>query len=237
MAAVRIRRAINRRRRRGGTELRQHPHVVLSAGGLDVEVDYVSRTADEAGVAPTYEEVDRPGRTPLLLRSGRPLPRLSFDATFLRGNTRHSVESRLAELRRLADSGLPVIIRNYGPSAAGRWRLVDVSIAHDSRRHGNNHTTRATVSLTFTRVSDATVHVGPLSGGAKPPPAARPPAKPGAPAAKPAPRVHVVKAGDTLWAIAVRFYGNGNKWKRVADANGIRDPRKLRIGTRLTIPA
>lgn len=235
MAVVRVRRAVSARRR--GTELRSHPRVRLSAGGLDVELDYVSRTADEAGIAPDYTEVDRPGRTPLLLRSGRPLPRLSFDATFLRGNTRQSVEPRLAALRRLADSGLPVTIANYGPSASGRWRLVDVTVTHDNRRHGNNHTTRATVGLTFTRVSDATVNVGPLSGGAKPPPAARPPAKRGSPAAKPAPRAHTVSAGDTLWAIAVRFLGNGAAWKRIADANGVRDPRKLRIGTRLTIPA
>lgn len=45
-----------------------------------------------------------------------------------------------------------------------------------------------------------------------------------------------VKKGDTLWALAEKYYGDGTKWKLIAKANGVKDPRKLQIGTKLTIP-
>jgi tetratricopeptide (TPR) repeat protein/phage tail protein X len=52
-------------------------------------------------------------------------------------------------------------------------------------------------------------------------------------------RFCVVQPGDSLWAIAQRYYGNGNSWGRIADANpGLaRDMRSLQVGTRLKIPA
>lgn len=45
-----------------------------------------------------------------------------------------------------------------------------------------------------------------------------------------------VKAGDTLWDIAQRFYGDGTKWSLIANANNVDDPKRLRIGTILIIP-
>lgn len=52
----------------------------------------------------------------------------------------------------------------------------------------------------------------------------------------PASRTYTVRRGDTLWAIAEAFYGDGRKWGRIATANAIRDPRRLRIGAVLNIP-
>lgn len=45
-----------------------------------------------------------------------------------------------------------------------------------------------------------------------------------------------VHAGDTLSGIAARVYGDAGKWKAIAVANGIRDPRALRVGQELKIP-
>lgn len=45
-----------------------------------------------------------------------------------------------------------------------------------------------------------------------------------------------VKAGDTLWDMAVQHYGDGRKWKLIAAANGIKDPKKLQVGAVLEIP-
>ncbi|MEE2060837.1 LysM peptidoglycan-binding domain-containing protein [Rhodococcus artemisiae] len=72
----------------------------------------------------------------------------------------------------------------------------------------------------------------------KPAPAAPAPTADPAPAADPdpAPRVHTVASGDTLWAIAERFYGDGNQYRRIADASGIPDPDLIRPGQVLTIP-
>ena len=49
------------------------------------------------------------------------------------------------------------------------------------------------------------------------------------------PKTYTVKKGDTLWDIACRFYGDGTKWGNIAARNGVADPRKLQIGTVLTL--
>ncbi|MCK0092637.1 LysM peptidoglycan-binding domain-containing protein [Rhodococcus sp. F64268] len=61
------------------------------------------------------------------------------------------------------------------------------------------------------------------------------PAEP-APAPAPAARTHTVASGDTLWAIAERFYGDGNQYQRIADASGVSNPDLIQPGQVLTIP-
>ena len=50
---------------------------------------------------------------------------------------------------------------------------------------------------------------------------------------------YTVVAGDTLWAIAQRHYGDGNQWGRIHRANQelIPDPDLIQPGQVLTIPA
>ena len=45
-----------------------------------------------------------------------------------------------------------------------------------------------------------------------------------------------VEAGDTLWAIAERFYGDGNKYQAIADASSVENPDLIYPGQVLTIP-
>jgi len=52
-------------------------------------------------------------------------------------------------------------------------------------------------------------------------------------------RTHSVERGDSLWKIAKKYFGNGNKWKLIYDAN--RDviganPDLIKPGQVLTIP-
>lgn len=49
-------------------------------------------------------------------------------------------------------------------------------------------------------------------------------------------RYHTVGKGDTLWALAWKYYNNPYKWTNIAEANNNIDPRKLRAGLRLIIP-
>lgn len=56
--------------------------------------------------------------------------------------------------------------------------------------------------------------------------------KPASPA-----RTYVVTAGDTLSGISVMYYGTEVEWNRIAQANPDVDPDRLRIGTKLSIPA
>ncbi len=79
-----------------------------------------------------------------------------------------------------------------------------------------------------------------------PKPAAEPRVAAGAPKAAAAPaagaaagdRIHVVAKGDSLSAIAKKYYGDGNKYMKIFDANKdqLKDPDKIQVGQKLRIP-
>lgn len=50
--------------------------------------------------------------------------------------------------------------------------------------------------------------------------------------------MYTVQSGDSLWAISERFYGNGNEWHRIYEANRgqIKDPDVIQPGWELNIP-
>jgi len=50
-------------------------------------------------------------------------------------------------------------------------------------------------------------------------------------------QTYVVEAGDTLWSIATKFYGNGSKYTAILRANNMADNERLQIGQTLIIPA
>jgi nucleoid-associated protein YgaU len=56
------------------------------------------------------------------------------------------------------------------------------------------------------------------------------------PEPEPAARTYTVESGDSLWAIAERFYGDGSKYQVIADASGIPNPDLIQPGQVLTIP-
>jgi nucleoid-associated protein YgaU len=55
---------------------------------------------------------------------------------------------------------------------------------------------------------------------------------------KAAPKKHVVAAGDTLSAIAMKYYGDANRWKEILEANKdtVKNPNAIRVGQELVIP-
>ncbi len=55
-------------------------------------------------------------------------------------------------------------------------------------------------------------------------------------AAATSPESHVIVAGDTYWDIAHKVYGDGFKWKRIAEANSKYTPKHLPVGATLAIP-
>lgn len=92
--------------------------------------------------------------------------------------------------------------------------------------------------------------VEPAPAPAEPAPATPAPAEPApapAPAtpapAEPAPapaggeQSHTVVRGDTLWDLAEKYYGDGQKWPTIRDANPGIAERDLTIGSTLKIPA
>lgn len=53
---------------------------------------------------------------------------------------------------------------------------------------------------------------------------------------QPVTRTYTIRKGDTFWAIALREYGNGQKWQDIAQANPSADPKKLVIGSQIVLP-
>lgn len=50
-------------------------------------------------------------------------------------------------------------------------------------------------------------------------------------------RRHTVKAGETLGDIAASVLGDFSRWPQIASLNGIRDPRNIKVGQVLVLPA
>lgn len=84
-----------------------------------------------------------------------------------------------------------------------------------------------------------------VAGPVAPPPVEAPVTAPSAPALTtgPSPAIetggdfYVVEKGDTYTKIAQKLFGDGNQWTRIRDANPGKDPKRLKIGDRLSVPA
>lgn len=48
--------------------------------------------------------------------------------------------------------------------------------------------------------------------------------------------IEIVNSKTTLWGLAKKYYGSGEKWKRISEANGGINPKKLREGMKILIP-
>lgn len=49
-------------------------------------------------------------------------------------------------------------------------------------------------------------------------------------------RYHKVKKGDNLTKIAIKYYSNALMWRKIADKNKIKNPKKLKVGKKLRLP-
>lgn len=103
---------------------------------------------------------------------------------------------------------IPYIERGDYESAAGRYNLGDFN--------GRNEYTGKVAHDT-----PLWLPVFNRSGSTPPPPS----------------NSYTVQSEDTLFIIAERFYGDGNQWTRIRDANPGIDPNNLQIGQQLNIPA
>jgi LysM repeat protein len=57
-----------------------------------------------------------------------------------------------------------------------------------------------------------------------------------APVAPPNDRLHVVKKGDSLYKIALKYTSDAKNWKTIAELNNISDPNTIRKGQVIVIP-
>lgn len=230
-----------------------HRRVTITGYNQTVTLSITSPEVDIDGLASLYAELARPGRKPFLEHTGKRSQLRRMRLTALLDGTRDpvlgevSVEPAMHKLVALADpvENEPVVVTYSSLEASIRWNITDLRFTTKRRRQGDNAVTRCEVELEFTEHSSARKAATPI--GPKPPAAPAPStSSTGAPpasstASAPPPRTsstrrHTVRAGETLWSIAQQHYGDGNEWRRIGDTNGVTDPRKLAIGTVLTIP-
>lgn len=49
-------------------------------------------------------------------------------------------------------------------------------------------------------------------------------------------QAYTIKAGDNLSKVAKLFYGDANKYTKIAEANHLSDPDKIQVGQQINIP-
>ena len=49
-------------------------------------------------------------------------------------------------------------------------------------------------------------------------------------------QAYTIQSGDNLSKVSKHFYGDANKYEKIAQANGIEDANKIRAGQTITIP-
>lgn len=230
--------AILRRRSpaRGPKAAGRHPKALLrTEDGLELVLPFAPRGTSLGGWADAWEAIGRPGRPPLVKRTGDGLDTLGITVLLAHADHQDHVEGMLGTLRRIARSGDRVTLVNLSPLEAGPWRLADVNVTGELRQEGTNRITRATVGLEFLAAVDANPKLGPLTGGKKGNPKAGK-GKAGSKGKANRRRTHVVRQGETLRKIADRYYGDPSKWQRIARANKVKHPRNMPVGRKLTIP-
>jgi 5'-nucleotidase/UDP-sugar diphosphatase len=75
------------------------------------------------------------------------------------------------------------------------------------------------------------------AGGVRPLEALEPPGtEPAEPPEPETTRFYVVRKGDTLWRIATRLYGDGQRYRDILAANPGLVPTRMQVGQKLLIP-
>jgi LysM repeat protein len=205
--------------------------------GGEFAVPYSPREIEHNGIAAEYATVNRAGRKNALVYQKEQLATMSFtlfvadkykaSASSVAPTRVFNAQEFLAQIRYWARNGVRLKV-TYGWFEAGTWRITELRVRTIQRGVDTNHATQAEATITMTQVVDIVVGTGPVSGGVKPAPAKKPPA--------PKTRTYTVKKGDTLIGISIKYYGTGSKWRRIADANKIKNVKTLQIGRKLKIP-
>jgi LysM repeat protein len=81
------------------------------------------------------------------------------------------------------------------------------------------------------------VESGQPSGHSPPRDQSSPSSQPSSQASDSTPQLYTVKTGDSLWTIARHFYGDGNKYPLLVQANSLDEHHRIYSGLRLIIPS
>ena len=144
----------------------------------------------------------------------------SEDSPFYDGT---SAETVLSELRSWQDSGDPVRLIISDSDINDAFLIEDMT---EFLREGDRDVGLALTLREYKLKSALAALAG--EGAAALPAAAREDERI-------TPDTYTVRAGDTLWGIAARFYGDGTMWRTLAEKNGVSDPKNLAVGKVLVL--
>lgn len=174
-----------------------------------------------------FEEIQRPRRTAFLEWRGRSLPRLALDLVLDGWATGASQEGFIRNLERWAQPAPetgnqppPIFVGGPVPTdPTVPWVIDALEWGDDVLRREDGQRVRQGFTLTLLEF-------------VQPDLALRRSAAP-----KAATRTYVVKAGEHLGEIAARQLGKASRWREIARLNGIRDPKSVKAGQRIKLPA
>lgn len=206
-------------------------YLVTESGRASFSFQFAPPVIEYALLEDDYAQVERVGLRPLLVRKGAKLNTIKFTAQIAsKTNFFEEQQGYLDTLVAVTRSRERVMMR-YSVYEAGLWRITSLAVSSVVRDPVTNGILQATADLTLTMANDPAGGVGPVSAPANPQPA------PAAAATK-APRTYTVTQGDSLWSISNKFYGRGDRWPVIFDANRnkITTPWLISPGTILVIP-
>lgn len=210
----------------GGSDFAKEIALIITNGDIEFRTELAPKTVEYTGHENTYNEVARPDRKPLLRRSGKALRKMNMTLLVLPkiddgyNSMEISIESRLENLEKLAASTKPIIVE-YDTRTKGKWSITTLSYTSIERMERTDQISRAEVTIEFTENPDPTpITINQITKGKRP-------------------KTYVVKKGDTLHKIVVRFYQTDNARiiNAVAKANKIKNPKhKLHPGKHIKLP-
>lgn len=134
----------------------------------------------------------------------------------------------VSELERLQKSG--ELVEYVGVNLVSDVIVTKFSTSHSGEIRGGCH---FSMDLTEVRIA-----ASPFTSGGGSSAAQQIEEAPALAAAETPVKTHTVKSGDTLWALAKSYYGNGASYSRIFEANRdkLSDANKIQIGQVLKIP-
>lgn len=181
-----------------------------------------------------WEEVPRPRRPAVVQWMGPTAMKASVELFLDAWKTGGTITAQLAVVDALApprgttEGPVLYVIGSPIVSSTIPWVAQKVSFYDWLERHDGQP---ARVTVTFELIEHRVADVVTRSSPAK-----RSGARNGTPS-RGQPRRHVVKAGESLTSIAAKELGKASRWAEIAKLNGIRDPKRIRVGQSLTLPA
>lgn len=203
-------------------------------GRLAMTIPIVDPETDFSELGQEWATIDRFPLVGVTYRRGPKLARATLRMRFIAEDRDQSIAHEVLALKAMCDS-LSAVVLSYGAleakmSRSGAWVITGGGVNVLQRVQGSNDPRWAEATLELLEFADFldqqfVVPAGLLASGA------RVTASGGR-----TPATHIWRSGDSLYALALQIYGDAAMWTKIGDANKVRDPAAIPVGTVLKLP-